>query len=170
MEDKMDTVLNAYADAYPDFLVLKFMSASTRKYFPSATYVPTIINKDFVENQDNRAAIIKIMEVDAMIEPKVSAFVSEEEGIWGYFKATDVDKKYVTTGGNKMTINFKAIQGIEDTDYKKTIFHRVLTMMYAQVDPDDADNYFFDPSDHIENAANLTDTVSVMVGKRVDAA
>ena len=92
----MDTVLKAYADAYPDSnpLVLNFPDAPI-KYFPSETYVQTMINKDFVDNKGNQDAISRILRADAKLQQKIPAFIPRDgKGSWGYFEATDVDDEY----------------------------------------------------------------------------
>lgn len=167
----LDVVLNAYADAYPEPNNLKVtIESKEAKYYPADTYNVDSINEDFVENSDKQGEIVKLIRSDENCGEKTVAFVPQEgTGSWGYFKAKDVEP-YVTDDEteNVIIINFSAIQKLP-RELREIFFHRALTMIYGEKHPD-TNNYFFDPQDHIKNAAGLKGTVDIMIKRKVVAA
>jgi len=152
---QFETVLDAYASAYPGGLTILAKNADS-KYYPTNRFDNKIVFFGQTEEQ-----IQATRDAFAWTEDDTVAFPAT-----GFFQEKDVE--YANTEDGKTTINFTSIAEKPDKDEKEIAFHRVLTIIYGKKHNDTT--YFFSPHMHIQKAYSLKDTVDIMIQSRDAAA
>ena len=152
---QFETVLDAYASAYPSGLTILAKNADS-KYYPTNLFDNKIVFFEQTEEQ------IKAMrDTYEWTQDDTVAFPAT-----GFFQEKDVENAKTEDG--QTTIDFASIANKPNEDEKEIAFHRVLTIIYGKKHNDTT--YFFSPHMHIQKAYSLKDTVDIMIRSRDAAA